>query len=63
MPKCASKITRAEIARVIKAAIDGGFKPVRFEVEGSRVVVYGTDAALSQNVSPLDGWRRTNGEG
>ena len=58
-----AKITKVEIERVLKGAIAGGFSPARVEVEGKKIVVYGVNSQPNDNASPLDEWRRKNGEG
>jgi hypothetical protein len=63
MARTACKITKTEIERVLKAAIDGGFKPARFEVEGGKIVVYAAGSVSNDNASTLDNWRLKNGEG
>ena len=61
MPRTAAKITKTEVQRIIKAAIDSGFRPGRVEVEGGKIVLFGTDALTNADASPLDEWRRKNG--
>ena len=63
MARTAAKVTKTEIERILKGAIGGGFKPGRIEVEGGKVTVYGIDAQSNDGATPLDEWRRKNGEG
>lgn len=62
MARTAAKITKTEIERVLKGAIAGGFRPARVEVEGGKIVVYAAGANSNDNASPLDEWRRKNGD-
>jgi hypothetical protein len=63
MPRTPAKFTQTQIERVLKAAIRGGFNPSRFEVEGGKIIVYAVGSESNDNASPLDQWRRKNGEG
>lgn len=63
MPHIDARFTQTQIERVLKAAIRGGFNPIKFEVEGGKIVVYAVGAEPNDNASPLDQWRRKNGEG
>ena len=63
MATSAPRITAAKIKRVISAAIAGGLKPARVEVEGGKIVIYGADSMTNAECSPLDKWRRENGQG
>lgn len=63
MPRAAVKITKAEVERVVKGVIAGGVKLGRVEVEGGKITVYSGSEAANDSASPLDEWRRKNGEG
>lgn len=56
-------ITQAKIERAIKGARAAGIEVGRFEIEGGKIVVYALGSEPSDNASPLDEWRRRNGEG
>jgi hypothetical protein len=53
-------IRQADIARAVRGVAAAGLTVVRVEVEGGKVVVY-TGEAPTQEVSPLDAWRRGAG--
>lgn len=63
MSRTAAKVTKAEIERILKGVRAGGFVPGRIEIEGGKIVIYAPGAESNDNASPLDDWRRKNGEG
>ncbi len=54
-------IRRAEIERTVKGVIASGLPIIRIEVEGARLVIYTGEASAPD--SPLEAWRRENGQG
>lgn len=55
-------IRKAEIERTVKGVIATGLNITRIEVEGGKLVIYTNDGAAHQE-SPLETWRRKNGQG
>lgn len=54
-------IRKAEIERTVKGVIATGLPITRIEVEGGKLVIYTGDGAAHQE-SPLEAWRRKNGQ-
>lgn len=54
-------IRKTDIDRYIKSVRDNGLPIARVEFEGGKMVIYTSDNDSS--VSPLEGWRRKNGQG
>jgi hypothetical protein len=54
--------TQADLKKVCKAAFDSGADRVRLEVAGF-VIEATKDSAASVVTSPLEHWRRANGQG
>lgn len=55
-------IRKAEIQRIVKGVIATGLSITRIDVEGGKLVIY-TNEGLPNQESPLEEWRRKNGEG
>ncbi|MGB5903075.1 MAG: hypothetical protein WBH00_09475 [Xanthobacteraceae bacterium] len=55
-------VRKAEIERTVKGVIATGLTITRIEVEGGKLVIYTSEGAASQE-SPLEAWRRKNGQG
>ena len=54
-------VRKAEIERTVKGVIATGLTITRIEVEGGKLVIYTNDGAAHQE-SPLEAWRRKNGQ-
>lgn len=54
-------IRKAEIERTVKGVIATGLAITRIEVEGGKLVIYTNDGEAHQE-SPLEAWRRKNGQ-
>lgn len=54
-------IRKAEIERTVKGVIATGLPITRIEVEGGKLVIHTGDGAAYQE-SPLEEWRRKNGQ-
>ena len=54
-------IRQADIARTVKGVVAAGLSISRLEVEGGKLVIY-TNEADAEPESPLDQWRRKNGQ-
>jgi hypothetical protein len=61
MAKRPAPIRKAEIERTVKGVIATGLPVARIEVEGAKIVIYTTRSAEHQE-SPLEAWRRENGQ-
>lgn len=61
MRRSRSKITKAEVERILRGAMAVGFAPTRIEVEGGKLVLYGSEPSLEEPASALDLWRRKVG--
>ena len=54
-------IRKSEIERTVKGVIATSLPITRIEVEGGKLVIYTGDGAAHQE-SPLEAWRRKNGQ-
>jgi hypothetical protein len=54
-------IRKSEIERTVKGVIATGLPITRIEVEGGKLVIYTGDGAVHP-ASPLEAWRRKNGQ-
>ena len=61
MPNRPATIRKAQIERTVKGVIATGLPITRIEVEGGKLVIYTGDGAVPQE-SPLEAWRRKNGQ-
>jgi predicted metal-dependent RNase len=61
MAKRPAPIRKAEIERIVKGVIATGLAITRIEVEGGKFVIYTNESAAHQE-SPLEAWRRENGQ-
>jgi hypothetical protein len=61
MAKRPTPIRKAEIERTVKGVIASGLPISRIEVEGGKIVIYTNEGAAHQE-SPLEEWRRKNGQ-
>lgn len=55
-------LRKADIERATKGVIASGLSITRIEVEGGKLVIYTNDGVAHQE-SPLETWRRKNGQG
>ena len=62
MAKRPAPIRKAEIERTVKGVIATGLSITRIEVDGGKIVIYINKGAADQE-SPLEEWRRKNGQG
>lgn len=58
-----AQIRQSDVTRLLKGIIAGGVSPVRIVIEGGKITVYANTDAANDDASPLDEWRRKNGEG
>ena len=64
MAKRPPPILQSDVTRLLKGIIASGFAPARIEIEGGKITVYGEGApAPEPAMTPLEKWRRTNGDG
>jgi len=61
MSRRPATIRKAEIERTVKGVLATGLAVTRIEVEGGKLVIYTGDGA-AQDASPLEAWRRNNGQ-
>jgi predicted metal-dependent RNase len=54
-------VRKAEIERTVKGVIATGLTIARIEVDGGKLVIYTNDGSAFQE-SPLEAWRRENGQ-
>ena len=55
-------IRQTEVTRLLKGILASGFQIAKVEVEGAKLIIFGRDAAIIESTSPLEQWRRENGE-
>lgn len=56
-----ASIRKAEIVRTVKGVIATGLNITRIEIEGGKLVIY-TGEGEAPAESPLEAWRRKNGQ-
>jgi hypothetical protein len=54
-------IRKAEVERAVKGVIATGLPITKIEVEGAKLIIHTGRATPSE--SPLEAWRRQNGQG
>lgn len=54
-------IRKAEIVRIVKGVKAGGLSITRIDVEGGKLVIYTNEGSPHQE-SPLEAWRRKDGQ-
>jgi hypothetical protein len=61
-PQRIPTVRKAEIERTLRGVIATGLPIVKVEVEGGKLVIY-TRPDPEASTSPLEAWRRENGQG
>lgn len=54
-------IRKTEIERAVKGVLATGLNITRIDVEGGKIVIYTNEGEAHQE-SPLEAWRRENGQ-
>lgn len=57
-----ASVRQADISRSVKGVISTGLNVTRIEIEGGKLVIY-TGEGEAPVESPLEAWRRKNGQG